>query len=682
MLNKKRAFTRSNATFIASTLIMPAICAAQQTPVTDVRIQAAPLNNSQLQNTQPVVVLKGEELHRARRTTLGETLEAATPGVHSSGWGQGAGRPIIRGLDGPRVRITENGTDTFDVSSVSPDHVVASNPLGAKTIEVIRGPATLIYGGNAIGGLVNVRTNLIPESALKNSTARVLVEGSARGQHSFSVSALGGKNGLNYSLGGFERKADDYRSPVGIQPNSFSKSDGVSLGTSLVGSKGMIGFGISSSNSRYGAIAETDVFLAQKQRKLDLVAEAFEPMSGVESILFKHTDGKYQHQEIEQSTNAIGTDFRQGGRDTRIELTHAPIVGVRGLLGYTQLNKNLQVSGDEAYLPNTKSKLQAFYYVAEKKFADIKTEFGFRHEGAMVLPNQASGFNNRSFNLNTFSVGSNIPLNKTWSTLLRASRNERAPVVEELLANGPHIATGTFEIGQQQLVKESSVNLDIGFQYTPNNQFKAQITGYQNRFNNYIFGQSTDVNGDGEIDRTDDTGSIVNSPTDPSAGDFNRLAYTQSKATFRGFEIEAQWRPVNSEFGFKAFTDIARGQLANNAGVAGGIVPRMSPMRFGFTVDYGQNQSSARSSNRWSGYAQVLRVSGVTRLALQETATPGYTMVNAEIAYKLSARAQGASIYLQVRNLLNETVRQHTSYLKDIAPMPGRTVFLGLRAQL
>jgi iron complex outermembrane recepter protein len=675
--------SRTGATlvFFASAITLPTFAAAQQATVTEVRIQAAPLSDGQLQSTVPISILKGDELNQARRPTLGETLEAAVPGVQSTGFGQGAGRPIIRGLDGPRVRITENGSDTFDVSAISPDHVVASNPLAAKSIEVIRGPATLIFGGSAVGGLVNVRTDRIPSQALKGSSANVFLESGTRGQNSFGFSALGGKNGFNYSLGGFDRTAGDYRTPLGVQANSFSRADGVSVGTSFVTNAGMIGLGVSTANSRYGAIAEADVFLEQKQRKIDFVAESFEPIKGVESVLLKHSDGRYQHQEIEASTNTIGTDFRQSGRDSRLELTHAPLGGVRGILGFTQLDKNLKVSGDEAYLPNTKTKLQALYYVAEKKFGNVKTEFGARHESVGITPSQTSGFSNRSFALNSYGVSSNIPFTQAWGTILRASHSERAPVVEELFANGAHIATGTFEIGAPQLAKEKSLNFDIGLQYAPTPQFKAQITGYQNRFKNYVYGQSTDVNGDGVGDRIDDIGSVVNSAQDPGAGNLKQIAYQQSKAVFHGLEIEAQWRPTHSQFGMRAFTDVARGRLIGSSGTSEGPPPRMSPMRVGITVDYGQSTSSARSAGPWSAYAQVLRVMGASRVASQETTTDGYTLVNAELAYRLGNRTQGATVYLQGRNLLNQTVRQHTSFLKDIAPMPGRTVILGLRAQ-
>jgi iron complex outermembrane recepter protein len=650
---------------------------AQQTGVPEVRIQAPPLESGQLQNTQPISVLKGEELNQARRATIGETLEATTPGVHSTGFGQGAGRPIIRGLDGPRVRVTENGSDTFDVSTVSPDHVVASNPLAAKSIEVIRGPATLVYGGNAIGGLVNIRTDLIPTSALKGSINTMQIQGASRGQQSFSFNTVGGKNGVNYSLSGFDRNAGDYRTPLGLQPNSFAKANGFSLGSSYVFDKGMIGLGLSTSNSRYGAVAETDITLEQRQRKIDFIAESFEPIQGVESLLLKHSNGRYRHEEIETTSKLVSTRFNQQGNDSRIELTHSPLGGVRGIVGLSVLNKRLDVDGEEAYLPSAKTKLTAIYYVAEKKFGDVKTEFGVRRENNQISPTQTP---TRTYNLTSFGMGSNLPINKSWAAIFRVSKNERAPVVEELYANGAHGATGTYELGNSQLTKETSVNVDVGLHYNPTPQLKVQLTGYQNKFSNFIYGQNTDINADGVSDRTDNSGALSNSAANPNDGDLKRLAYQQTNALFRGFELEAQWRPTDSRWGIKGFVDVARGRLDFGSGGPTGTPPRMAPSRIGLTIDYGYGQAS-RTSNAWSGYMQLIRASGVSRVAAQETTTPGYTLLNAEIAYLLGSKATGSMFFLQGRNLLNQTARQHTSFLKDVAPMPGRAIFIGLRAQ-
>lgn len=645
---------------------------AQKAELPEVRVSAVPFVSSPLDNTQPVNVLRGNDLNQAVRSTLGETLSSHTPGVHNSGFGLGAGRPVIRGLDGPRIKTTENGSDTLDFSSISTDHVVTTNPLAARAIEIVRGPATLLYGGGAIGGLVNIVSNLIPLKILDKTSATYSAEGN-RGNHNAAFNVQGGFNGFNFSMGAFDKNLRDYKTPLGAQTNSFASADGISLGGSYVGSRGLIGLGVSTNNSRYGAVAEPDVFLSQKQTKLDLLGELYQPVDGIEKISFKRAQNRYQHQEIEAASNTVGTQFNLRGSDSRLEVFHDPLFGIKGVFGVSFLDKELSVSGAEAYIPNARAKNQALLYVAEKRLGAVKTEFGVRHENARINPDPASGFNQQKFNLNSLSAGINLPIASGFSLLSNLSRTERAPVTEELFANGPHIASGTFEIGSASLQKERSTNIDLGVQYSAE-ALQLKVSTYRNRFNSFIYGQLTDANGDGVPDRTNNTGAIQNDAANPGAGDLKRLEYNQAKALFRGIELEAQWRPKASNFGFRGFADLARGTLE---GAAQGTVPRMSPTRISALVDY----KNTVENGIVSGYLQAMRVQGVSRLAAQETATNGYTLVNSELAYKLNSSANSPTVYLQGRNLLNQVVRLHTSYIKDVAPMPGRTLIIGVRGQ-
>jgi iron complex outermembrane recepter protein len=544
--------------------------------------------------------------------------------------------------------------------------------LAARAIEIVRGPATLLYGGGAIGGLVNIVSNLIPLKALDKTSATYSAEGN-KGNHNAAFNVQGGLNGFNFSMGAFDKNLRDYKTPLGVQTNSFASADGISLGGSYVGSRGLIGLGVSTNNSRYGAVAEPDVFLSQKQTKFDLLGELYQPVKGIEKISFKRAQNRYQHQEIEAASNTVGTQFNLRGSDSRLEVFHDPLFGIKGVFGVSLLDKDLSVSGAEAYIPNARAKNQALLYVAEKRFGAVKTEFGVRHENARINPDPASGFNQQKFSLNSLSAGVNVPIAPGFSLLSNLSRNERAPVTEELFANGPHIASGTFEIGSASLQKERSTNIDLGVQYNAE-ALQLKVSTYRNRFNSFIYGQLTDANGDGVPDRTDDAGAIQNDPANPGAGDLKRLEYSQAKALFRGIELEAQWRPKASNFGIRGFADLARGTLE---GAAQGTVPRMSPTRISALVDY----KNTMGSGVISGYLQAMRVQGVSRLAAQETATNGYTLVNSELAYKLSSSANSPTVYLQGRNLLNQVVRLHTSYIKDVAPMPGRTLIVGVRGQ-
>jgi iron complex outermembrane recepter protein len=669
---KNRPLMRS---YIAITTV--AFCAsqaalAQKAELPEVRVTAIPFIASPLDNTQPVNILRGSELNQSVRSTLGETLSSHTPGVHNSGFGLGAGRPVIRGLDGPRIKTTENGSDTLDVSAISTDHVVAANPLAARAIEIVRGPSTLLYGGSAIGGLVNIVSNLIPLKSLEKTSANYFVDGN-KGNHNAAFNIQGGLSGINFSIGAFDKKLVDYKTPLGIQANSFAMANGISLGGSIVGSSGLVGLGVSTNNSRYGAVAEPDVFLSQKQTKLDLLGELYQPLMGIEKISFRRAQNRYQHQEIEAASNSVGTQFNLRGSDSRLEVIHDPLFGIKGVFGLNLLDKQLGVSGAEAYIPNARSKNQALLYVAEKRFGGIRTEFGFRHENAKVIPDPASSFSAQQFNLNTLSGGINVPIALGFSLLSNISKNERAPVAEELFAKGPHIATGTFEIGSASLQKERSTNIDLGVHYAAET-VQLKVSAYRNRFTSFIYGQLTDSNGDGVPDRTDSSGIIQNDPSQPGAGDLKRLAYLQARAIYRGIELEAQWRPKASNFSFRGFADLARGTLE---GAAQGNAPRMSPTRISALVDY----KTAMGNGIFSGYLQAMRVQSVSRLAAQETPTDGYTLMNAEVAYKFSSSSDGPTVYLQGRNLLNQVVRLHTSYIKDIAPMPGRTLVIGVRGQ-
>jgi iron complex outermembrane recepter protein len=350
------------------------------------------------------------------------------------------------------------------------------------------------------------------------------------------------------------------------------------------------------------------------------------------------------------------------------------VYGVKSVVSVTQLVKELKVVGDEAYIPNSKAKNSAIAYVAERRWNDLKAEFGVRRESAQVSPDSSLGLDSRKYGLNSGSAGLSIPLGAGLSLLSNLSRNERAPVVEELYANGPHIASGTFEIGSASLKKERSTNLDLGLQFVKPT-FRLKVSTYRNRFNDYIYGQLSDSNGDGIPDRTDDAGVVENDALNPQNGELKRIEYKQTRALFKGIELEGQWRPTGSPVGVKGFIDIARGTLNGNIS---GNVPRMSPSRVSLSFDY----TETIGAGIVNGYIQVLRTQNAARLALRESATSGYTLVNGEVNYKFHNSPNSPTLFIQGRNMLNQVVRLHTSYIKDVAPMPGRTVVLGLRGQL
>jgi iron complex outermembrane receptor protein len=671
--------------------------ATQAQPLQDVTVTATPLGDTPLQSAQPVTVLRGAELDRRRGASLGQTLDGL-PGVASSGFGTAAGRPVIRGFSGPRVGILENGLDTMDASALSPDHAVALDPLESRQLEVLRGPATLLYGSGAIGGLVNAVSDRIPtapavglrgdallgfDSASRERLGSVRLRGGLRpgaGAADGAASTRPGGGSLNWTLGAFDRDAQDYAipgtavrgdpaSPSGRLPNSFAESRGLSGGVSWTDRWGAAGLSHSGIDSRYGIPSEQGVFVDLRNRRTEGLVELDAPLPGVETVRLRTADVRYRHREIEGDSGEVGTAFDSRGRDTRLDAVHRPMLGIRGALGLHSRSRDLVASGEEAYVPSTREQENALFWVGERAVGPGRVEFGVRHGRATRTPDATSGAQARRFDLSSFSLGGLVPIAGPVALSVSAGSAQRAPAIEELYANGPHAATRTFEIGDATLARERSRSLELALrQATGPLRWKAGA--YRQRFSSYVAGFATDEDGDGVADRVDETGALANSPADPSAGEFARLAYRQAPATFTGFELEAAWQPVASPWTLRATADRVRGSIEGF-----GAAPRLPPLRLGAVADY--------AAGPWAGFVSVLHASAQTRTGALETPTPGYTRVDAELSYGWSLGAdRRATLFVQGRNLLDQDIRLSTSFVRDVVPMPGRSVHAGLRVRM
>ena len=671
----------------AFAMLVPLACAHAQTApsraapdtLPEVTISASPLQTPLLEIAQPASVLAGEALKRRSAATLGATL-SGEPGVHDSGFGLSAGRPVVRGFDGPRVGIARNGLDLFDASASSPDHAVADDPLSLRSVEILRGPATLPYGGSAIGGLVNLVGGEIPVSRLEGVSGEALAaaDSGASGRQG-AVALRGGSDGWNWTLGGFARRSGDYRFPgsatvddpasaTGRLPNSATRAQGVTLGGSRVTDRGVLGVSHSRYDSRYGIPSEEDVFIRMSRERSELLGEFDTPVPGIEMARFKYADSRYRHDEVEAPGGEIGTRFRSRGRELRLELLHAPIAGLRGAFGLQWRERALSVSGEEAYLPDNDASMQALFWVAEKRLGEVRLELGARHESTRLWPDAAWGSPARDFSTNSLSVAATLPLATGYEASMVLGLAARAPVADELYANGPHVATGTFEVGNPDLPHERSTNIDLSVRKTAGAlRWKAGV--YGNRFGDYLYGHTSDLDGNGLADRVDETGTIANGPPSPDAGDLLRIEYDRARARFHGIEAEISLKPEGSPLQWRAFVDVARGRIEN-----GGNLPRMAPMRAGLNAEWRQGP--------WSGFANWLVVSRQDRIAALETPTDGYQRVDAEIArtVRLASGAE-ATLFLQGRNLLDAPIRLHTSFVKDSVPMPGRSLIAGVRAR-
>jgi len=638
-------------------------------------IHVTPMDTDEASIVQPASVLGAEALRRRQASSLGDTLDRET-GVHSSGMSPGASRPVIRGLDAPRVRVLEDGTSSMDVSSISPDHRVAVETLGATQVEVLRGPASLIHGGGAIGGLVNVVTKRIPRERLDGfvGAADVRLGGPAR-EATGLVDLTGGNGSLAWHLDAYRRNAGDYRipgaqnpndpsSPVGRAVNSFVDAKGVNVGATVFGLRGHLGMGLSRQEAFYGIPSAEQARIDLGHTRADVAGELHEPFAGFSRARLRLGSASYGHDEIEPE-GEVATRFRNRQQEARIELSHLPIGPFTGVLGASAFGRRFSAIGEESFLVPTKSSGAALFLIEQARAGALRLELGGRIERERHRPEAAAGLPARSFSPATWSGGLAWEFAPGHSLALVLTRAERAPAIEELYANGPHHATATFEVGDASLAKEVARNLDLGLRGTSGPwRWKAGV--YVNRFRDYVFAQVQDVDGNGVFDpaadRVDETGAA-----DP-AGEFLLVNYRQAGARFRGVEAEIAYRPAHG-LGARLFADAARGTLEGF-----GHAPRMSPARLGLDLLWLRGDLSA--------HATLLRVFRQDRIAAaQETATAAYTRLDAGLSWRVRQQGQRSlTLYLQANNLLDRDMRVHTSFLKDSAPLPGRSVMVGMRA--
>ena len=659
--------------FIVAALLAAgrAMAAEPEQELDAVVVRASPFDgHSDLEMAQPASVLRGERLQRRQSTNLGDTL-SGEPGVQSSSFGAGAGRPIIRGMDGPRVRVMDGGLGVSDLSTISPDHQTTAEPITARQIEVLRGPATLLYGSGASGGVVNVVTNRIPESRQEGLYGSAELRGATGTRENTGAFQLdGGKSSFAWHLDGYKRKTGDYSIPGaqnpadpasarGRVPNSATDSDGFSLGGSGVGERGYLGASFQQLNSVYGIPTPDASHIDMRQHRTDIAGELSDPLPGFTRLRLKLRDSRYQHAEIE-STGEVGTTFRNNGTEQRYELTHAPLAGWTGVMGLQAANSTVSALGEEAIIPKTRNRGRGLFVVEDTSWRDFHFELGARRGSEKRNPE--GGDPDRSFSLASYSAGTVWKFMPGYALSLNATSAQRAPTTEELYSNGAHIATASFEVGDATLNKERSRNIDIGLRKTAG-AWRGKFSVFQNRIRNYIYAGSVDQNGDGIADRVDAAGVLA-----PN-GAFQLINYAQAQAVFRGFEGELGYRPATQGFGARLFGDRADGKLTGG----GGNLPRISPARLGLEADYKQGS--------WTTYGTLLRVYRQDRVATLESETRGYTRLDAGVEYIVkTSDTVTTKLFLRGNNLLDQDMRVHTSFIKDFAPLPGRSIVAGLRA--
>ncbi len=647
-----------------------------------------------------VAVVQGAELTQALRPSIGETLNR-TPGVSATSFGPSASRPVLRGLQGDRVRVLTDGIGSIDVSNTSVDHATVVNPLLAERIEVLRGPQSLLYGSSAIGGVVNVIDKRIPMAVPDEPIhiGALATYGSAANERSVAGSVdapLGGgwvahadgsylKSG-NLRIGGHALTPElrqqalassllptdpDADEPIdfaanaavkGKLPNTASETWNVGAGLAYIGDKGNFGLSYSHYDSLYGVPVRfaTEPGEGQEAPRLSLLqnridARAELDLGGgvIDKISFRGGYAKYRHYELEED-GAIGTAFYNRGHEGRLELTQATHGAWKGVTGVQYANRRFNVVGEEAFLPKTESGELGLFTFQQLDYGALKFEGGLRYEhtshDAQPLADQPQFFDGRrTFDTLSGSLGLSYAVAEGWRIGFNVSRTARAPAAEELYANGPHAGTEAFEIGNPGLRPERSWGVEAILRGNgPGYSFEA--SAYHSWFEGFIYQQRT-----GELE----DGLPV---YDTNQGD----------ARYYGFEVQGQVtlaRIGGAEVVADALADYVHARVKDV-----GPAPRIPPLRVlgGLGVN----------TPRIDGRVEVERVTGQDRVAQFETPTPGYTMVNAALNWRPWGEERPLSFALSANNIFDVTARRHASFLKDYAPLAGRDIRLTVKVSI
>lgn len=595
----------------------------------------------------PSSVKRGIELRAAAQASLGETL-ADEPGVNSSYHGPGSSRPLIRGLGGDRVRILQSGVGSGDASDTSPDHAPGVEAMTAERIEIIRGPATLLYGSSAIGGVVNVEDGRVPNELPAHAlTGTVTLRGgTVANERNGAVLLNGGAGPVAYHASGMWRETDDYDIPGGVLRNSAVETTQFGAGLSYVASNGFIGGSFWGYDSEYGVPGseEGDVGIDLRQRRGDFdsgwrFGHAF--LKGVKARLGV---ADYRHFEFlpeeETGERDIETTFDNNEWEGRLELQHALGESVNGAFGFQYRNRDFEAIGEEAFVPATTTEQIGLFLFERFELGRLDVQAGARFEHQNTT-NRTEDVN-RDDNGFSASLGFVVKATESVSLVLNGSRSVKLPSAEEQFADGPHLATLQFEVGDPDLDQEVGYSADAGVRLVEG-RVRGEFAFFVNSFDDFIFQAFTGEEED----------------------ELPVLQWSQADALFTGFEGRAAVELVHAGDGhliLDAFGDYVRAELTDTDEP----LPRIPPLRFGGGLGY--------EAPSWHGHVAVSRVTEQDRVAPFEAATAGYTMLNASLGYRLFTGRFAHDIVLSGSNLSDEEARSHTSFLKEVAPLPGREV--------
>lgn len=664
----------------AQTISVPDAAVQNLSPII---VTANPLNLDSDSLATPASVLEGERLTLNRRGTLGELLEGEL-GVRADTFGGGASRPVVRGQAAPRVKVLSDGSEVMDASRVSPDHVVTVDTMLARRVEILRGPSTLLYGGGAIGGVVNVLDDRIPTEIPENGfSGSVEVSGStAAKERAGAVGLTVGKANIALRVEGARRRSDDYRVPNwshGRVPDSNADSTTGSVGLSFIGSRGYIGAAYSYREDDYGLPGHSHEYedchphgstlhcgghdhdhghghghdhdhahgahaatAHLRSDRLDIRGELSDPFAGFSHLKFRGGYTDYRHDE--RDDGVVGTTFTNRGYDGRLELRHKPLGGWDGVIGLQASRYDFaSFGGAENFIPKTRTQSTGLFLLENYEWNDWRFELGARHERQSVAPESGTqpDYDGNATSLSAGATWSFVP---GYAASLSVSRSQRMPNAQELYANGVHFATLTYERGNANLDKETARTVDLGLRKT-DGDLRFGVNFFLSRIDGYIYGNTLDQH-----------------------EDFRLVEYTQGDASFSGVEAEASYR-FSSNVSVAVFGDYVRGKLRDGTG----NLPRIPSARVGTRTDL--------TWGPWGGFLEYTQVFRQNRIAGYEETTSGYGLLGAGVSYKGKMADTDYLLYLKGSNLLNKLAYNHTSFISRAAPIQGRSMMAGVRVE-
>jgi iron complex outermembrane receptor protein len=631
----------------------------------EVVVTASPFAKSVEAVNKPVNLLSGESLQNASAATLGETLNGQL-GVSSASFGPGVGLPIIRGQSDNRVKVMQDSVGSMDASAASPDHAVTLEPLLANKIEVLRGPAALRYGSGAIGGVVNVLDNRIPSQLPDGITGGAELRNSSVNDETVGVANLNAAAGnIAFHIDGVKRNSNDLEIPgyaqknpedptiasKGFIPNTDATSKSGTFGVSYIDGDDFIGISVNKLDNNYGVPPDGDemVRIDMHQTRYDLKGELNNPFDGFQKISAHVGHADYEHTEMENGEP--GTKFTNDAYEGRVELIHNPVslfdLDWNGAIGVQAAQSTFAAVGEEAFIPKSDITSAGIFIVEETKHNNFTYELGARTDTQKIAPDHNHGQTNaQSITHDTL----NLSATTTWHFTqdqqfsLGVAQSQRAPSVEELLANGPHPATGSYLIGDENLNEESSTNIELGYHWHHDNfQFSTNV--FYNHIKDFIYSKNLN--------------EIID--------DLTGYKYTQADATFKGFEAEIKI-PFYQHWNLRVFSDLVRATLDD-----GGDLPRITPMRVGTSLDF--------DFNEWSANLSATHAAKQDRPGDYEDETDSYNRIDARVDYTFNNAGTDYTLFVKASNLTNEEIRNASSYLRDIAPEAGRNVQVGVRVK-